>query len=439
MCIRDRAYTDYYGRFYNNLGPEDTYIIRVTGKIKDKVDPNTGEKIETDKSFYEATTNFDRYNYYGNPYMGVERKDYVYGLLNESTASGKLEITAINPKNEINFKKVDQEGKPLEGAKFGLLKYDTKNKKWSETTVSGTEKTSGEDGLIHYEKLSPGKYALIEIEAPKGYKKIEGHIEEFTVEENGTITRLVEKPKETTETTEDSSVLEKAAEVLKSAAGAIAGNTTEKVSQAAGTAPINVVNYKDIEFIKVDGDNKETFLPGAEFEVWYKEKADGKYQPYKIKTTEEGKEVEKTKTVTSNKEGKFVLNPSKPGYYALKETKAPKGYTKMPGWIKEFKLENGKIQVLEKDLTKATHKTSAKSLITSEILEVDKDKGTFKQRIIINPNHTEMTIPSYQSYIRIKENDWKITPKYKDSTGKGKGTGGEVNVALVKKLSLIHI
>lgn len=421
-----QAYRDYYGNYHNFLGPDDTYIIRVTGKIKDKVDEQ-GNKIETDKSFYEATTNLDRYNGYGVPYMGVERKDYVYGLTNENTASGKLEITAINPKNEINFKKVDQEGKLLEGAKFGLVKYDKNTNKWSETPVSGSVKTSGKDGLIHYEKLSPGKYALIEIEAPTGYKKIEGHIEEFTVEANGTITRLVEKPKETTETTENSSALANVTGKLKSAAQAITGNTSEKVSQAAGTAPINVVNYKDIEFIKVDGENTETFLPGAEFEVWYKETEEGKYAPYKV--TKDGKE--ETKTVTSAADGKFVINPSKPGYYALKEIKAPEGYTKMPGWIKEFKLENGKIQVLEKDLTKATHKTSAKSLITSEILEVDKTNNTFKQRIIINPNHTEMTIPSYDSYIRIKENDWKITPKYKENHTNG--VGGEVNVALLKK------
>ena len=415
------SYTDYYGNYHDFLSKDDTYIIRVTGNIK-------GE----DKSFYEATTNLDRYNYYGVPYMGVERQDYVYGLLNENTASGKLEITAINPKNEINFKKVDQEGKSLEGAKFGLVKFDKNTSKWSETVLSGSERTSGKDGLIHYEKLSPGKYALIEIQAPTGYKKIEGHIEEFTVEDNGTITRLVEKPKaDTTDTNENSSTLSRVAGVLKSAAQAITGNTSEKVSQAAGTAPINVVNYKDIEFIKVDGENHETFLPGAEFEVWYKETEEGKYAPYKIKTTEDGKEVEKTKTVTSDKEGKFVINPSKPGYYALKEIKAPEGYTKMPGWIKEFKLENGKIQVLEKDLTKATHKTSAKSLITSEIISVDKDNGTFKQRIIINPNHTEMKIPSYESYIRIKENDWKITPKFKENHTNG--IGGEVNVALLKK------
>ena len=44
-----------------------------------------------------------------------------------------------------------------------------------------------------------------------------------------------------------------------------------------------------------------------------------------------------------------------------------------------------------------------------------------------------MKIPSYQSYIRIKENDWKITPKYKDAMNKPAGIGGLVNVAVLKK------
>ena len=44
-----------------------------------------------------------------------------------------------------------------------------------------------------------------------------------------------------------------------------------------------------------------------------------------------------------------------------------------------------------------------------------------------------MKIPSNQSYIRIKETDWKITPKYKDALNKQSGIGGLVNVAILKK------
>ena len=138
-------------------------------------------------------------------------------------------------------------------------------------------------------------------------------------------------------------------------------------------------------------------------------------------------------TATSGKDGKFKLPISKDGYYALVETKAPDNYSKIPGNIREFKLENGKVQTLEKDPLKASHKTSTKGKITSEIISVDKDNKTFKQRIIINPNHEEMKVPSYQSYIRIKENDWKITPKYKEALNKDYGIGGLVNVALLKK------
>ena len=82
---------------------------------------------------------------------------------------------------------------------------------------------------------------------------------------------------------------------------------------------------------------------------------------------------------------------------------------------------------------KASHKTSAKGKITSEILSANKDNKTFRQRIIINPNHDKMTIPSYQSYIRIKENDWKITPKFKNTDPNKLSVGGEVNVAILKK------
>lgn len=94
-------------------------------------------------------------------------------------------------------------------------------------------------------------------------------------------------------------------------------------------------------------------------------------------------------------------------------------------WSREFKLENGKIQTLEKDPLRASHKQSTKGLLTSEIISVDKEKGTFKQRIVIKPNHTEMTIPSYESYILILENDWKIIPKYTNSKGET-GIGGEL-------------
>ena len=418
------------------LQPEDTYIIRVTGSIKDK----------TDTADYEAQGKIDRYNGYNKPYMGAERHDYVYGLLNENNAEAKLEVTATNPKNEISFKKTDAEGKALKGAKFALVKYDDTTAKWNE--VTGTEKTTEEDGLVKYEKLAPGKYAIIEKVAPTGYNKIEGHIEEFTVDKDGVITKEVTRPKGSdnpvgsptdgtqpdtpkpgTGTTTPSfteNVLDKVTEVFEDIADKVTGKDTETVDEPIGTNPINVVNYKNIEFVKVDGDDNTKTLQGAVFEIHYKDKEDGTYAALTKKVTEDGKEVDKPITVTSGKDGKFKLPISKDGYYALVETKAPKGYGKFPGNIKEFKLESGSVSVLEKDPLKASLTRGKKGQITSQVLSVDKEK--FTQRIVINPKHESLTGINNYSYLRILENGWSITPKANTQIG-----GGQIKVALLKE------
>lgn len=391
------------------LGIQNSVIVKVTGKV-------TGKDLAS----------YDTYALLYDPYSSyyVERTNGIRIFKNEATASAELNIKAINPKNEIIFKKVDKEGKILPGAEFKLVRYyenaqDGKN--WIE--VTGSERIAGEDGLIKYEKLEAGKYALIETKAPEGYAKIEGHIQEFTVGTDGVITRQVVKPAE--EKSEEAQTLRaKVAKAVEALADNLTGNTKpETYTETISNEPIEVVNYKNIEFEKVDANDKTKKLENAEFEVYYKEKEDGEYQAYKV--TKDGKEV--TKTVTSDKDGKISLNVTKPGYYALKETKAPDGYTKMPGYIKEFRVENGKLQILEKDPLKASLTRGKKGQIASQVLSVDKDNKTFTQRIVINPNHDSLTGINNSSYLRILENYWSITPKAT------KGLGGEVKVALLKK------
>ena len=415
------------------LQPEDTYIIRVTGSIKDK----------TDTADYEAQGKIDRYNEYNVPYMGAERHDYVYALLNTNNAEAKLEITATNPKNEISFKKTDSEGRVLKGAKFALVKYDDTSAKWTE--VKDSEKTTGTDGLVKYEKLAPGKYALIEKQAPQGYNKIEGHIEEFTVDNDGIITKEVTRPKgidnpdgttkepnSTNSASSNPSITDKLKAAVTSAvenvAETLTGEKTETVNEPIGSNPINVVNYKNIEFVKIDAGDHTKTLQGAVFEIHYKESETGDYTALTKKVTEDGKEVEKPITVTSGKDGKFKLPISKDGYYALVETKAPEGYGKIPGNIREFKLESGSLSVLEKDPLKASLTRGKKGQITSQVLSLDKDKKTFTQRIVINPKHESLTGINNSSYLRILENGWRITPKANTQIG-----GGQIKVALLKE------
>lgn len=395
---------------------------------------------------WKMEVKYDRGRMY-SVYKGPEDTPSSFIDDNETNAEAKLEITAINPKNEISFKKTNSEGKALEGAKFALVKYDDTTAKWTE--VTGSEKPTGEDGLVNYEKLAPGKYALIEKEAPAGYNKIEGHIEEFTVDKDGIITREVTRPKgsdapvgPTDETQPDTpkpgsgtttqslreNVLNTVTEVFANVANKVTGEEIETVKVPIGSDPINVVNYKNIEFVKVDGDDNTKTLAGAEFEIHYKEKEDGDYGVLTQKETVDGEEVVTPITVTSGKDGKFKLPISKDGYYALVETKAPDNYTKAPGYIREFKLESGSISVLEKDPLKASLTRGKKGQIVSQVLSVAEDKKTFTQRIVINPKHESLTRINNTSYLRIFENAWSITPKSNTEIG-----GGQIKVALLKK------
>ena len=277
---------------------------------------------------------------------------------------------------------VDEKGNVVKGAKFTLEKNDgTIDKPAATWTALSNPTFVDKDGRISYDHLDKGLYKLIENEAPEGYAKPNGPVAYLKVDESGKIYQKVTVP------------------------NAEGTGTSEIYQEISETIPNKVVNNKPIEFVKVDGDDNSKKLQNATFNVLYKEQLDGKYEEYKV----DGK----TLTVTSEKDGKFSLNISKDGYYALEETKAPEGYSKFPGYIKEFKLENGKLQVLEKDPLKASKTIGANGMITSEILEVDKDKGTFKQRLVINPGHTQWTFDKYDTLLQLDVNNWNVSDKYR--------------------------
>lgn len=357
-------------KFNDGIHNTHSYIIKVTGRV-------AGD----DKSEYTAHGTLLKLNSNYSPTY-AERHDSIHYFVNEASGSVKPEIVAVNPENKILFKKVDQDGKALQNAKFKLKYRQKAEDEWSYVKDENNEdlvKTSGKDGKFDFTKLKPGFYELEETAAPDGYNILTNPAYEFVVNDNGKIiTKTIgDKPGEDKDTLEE------------------------------GLVPIYIENKKDqhISFKKVDADDNSKILPGAEFKVLYKDKADGKYAEYKVDGN--------TLTVTSDKEGKFSLNVSKGGYYALEETKAPDGYSKYQGYIKEFKLENGKIQVLEKDPLKASLVKGSNGKLTSEILEVDKDKGTFKQRLVINPNHTEWKFDKYDTLLQLDVNNWNVSDQYR--------------------------
>ncbi len=379
--------TSNIGAFPNNRAA----IVKVTGKI---ADTKTLTEYRGNSALYYGYYYYDNYGYKRwaeNP--SLYRWDGVYVFENESVAQANFELKITNPSNKVVFEKVNSEGQVLKptvdetgkvtkGAKFTLEKNDGTIENPSTTWTAKTNPTFvDKDGRISYNHLDKGLYRLIENEAPEGYAIPKEAVAYLKVDESGRIYQKITVP------------------------NAEGTGTTEIYQEVSETIAIKVVNNKPLEFVKVDGDDNSKKLQNATFNVLYKEQLDGKYEEYKV----DGK----TLTVTSEKDGKFSLNISKDGYYALEETKAPDGYSKFPGYIKEFKLENGKIQVLEKDPLKASKTIGANGMITSEILEVDKDKGTFKQRLVINPGHTQWTFDKYDTLLQLDVNNWNVSDKYR--------------------------
>ncbi|MDU1879453.1 MAG: SpaA isopeptide-forming pilin-related protein, partial [Finegoldia magna] len=316
---------------------------------------------------------------------------------------------AVNPENKILFKKVDQDGKALANAKF-KLKYKQKaaEGEWSyvkDENNNDLVKTSGEDGKFEYTKLKPGFYELEETSAPDGYNILANPAYEFVVNSNGKIIRktIGDKPNEEKDTEED------------------------------GIVPIYIENKKEqkISFKKVDASNKDKKLAGAKFEVWYKkDKGEEKYSTTALKLYEKtsGGKTERlvlkdgetaptgytnVDNFTTGKDGKIEFTFYENGYYALKETKAPSGYITPRDYVKEFVVKDGKVQILEKDPLKASLTKGANSMITSEIREVDKDKGTFKQRLVINPGHTQWTFDEHDTLLQLDVNNWNVSDNYR--------------------------
>ena len=367
---------DYIGKF-----PSDkSMIIKVTGKIDTK---NLMQYKGFSGLYFGYTANG-----YWYEYPNAYRWDGIYAFGNDNTANAELNIKAVNPTNKIQFKKVDESGKILKNAIFQLYKKD-ETESWS---FEGEAKTTDKDGLISYKELGQGLYKLVETTAPTNYIKPTEPVAIFKVDENGKIFKEVTVNKAN-------------------------GSGTEKIFQEVdGNIPIDIINYQGIQFEKIDGDNKEIYLQGAIFEVWKKDDTN-EYQPYKVKDSD-NKDV--TLTVSSDENGKFSLNITEDGDYALKEVKAPKGYTKIPGFVKEFRKASGKLSVLQEkapDITKVgetAEGTKIKDdgtkagLLKSEIIEVNPTEKTFKQRIIINPEQKKWLFDKDDTNLRFYENDWHI-------------------------------
>ncbi|MDU6743478.1 SpaA isopeptide-forming pilin-related protein [Peptoniphilus harei] len=389
--IRSRSYL-YVGQkesisFDYGLNANSSYILKVTGKVSGK-----------DKSSYVGHGELKMMDY---PGRYVTRWDGHYAYENEATAKADLMIQAVNPENIIKFKKVDQDGNPLEDAKF-QLQYKNEEGQW--VADASRDKETGKDGVFEYTMLKPGSYRVVEITAPAGYKKAEGPVAEFDVDENG---RIIRKDK------------------TNKPVGGTAGNTSNN-EEEHGITPIEIVNKKEqkISFVKVDASDKNTKLAGAEFEVWYKAKkedteytklklyektADGKTERLVLKDGEKAPEGYKAvDKFTTGKDGKIEFTFQENGYYALKEIKAPSGYITPRDYVKEFVVKDGKVQADRYKTEMDVSKTKSADYTNNKLNDVYATDITMK----FNSAHEKITYTKDKSTIALSglpwDNDFKV-------------------------------
>ena len=181
-----------------------------------------------------------------------------------------------NKKNEIDFRKVNENGRTMEGVVFELRQNGR--------VLSDQDQTSGKDGKFSWKELTPGNYQVVEKDISKypDYSENEGRtVASFRVDENNKI-------------------------------------QDKKIYYPNRSSQTDIVNKKNegkpigIEFTKVDL-KTENPLEGAEFVLEYRKPNSSIFRELPGSRRK------------SNSEGKLIWNDLVDGDYRVIETKAPEG------------------------------------------------------------------------------------------------------------------
>ncbi|MDK4256178.1 SpaA isopeptide-forming pilin-related protein [Bacillus velezensis] len=310
--------------------------------------------------------------------LNTEKKEFTISETAEGKPKPSDAGTAVNYKGSVQLIKKDQDGNVLDGAVFKIIDSDGKTVRDDLMTKEG--------GKIDAGGLAPGNYQFVETKAPDGYllsttpvpftikaensgKPNQAALTAVNIKNSVVLTKLDQGDKR--------KVLQGAKFNLTDANGKVLteGLTTDEHGQiivrglkageyqfietkapelySLDQTPIsfkitntdikpveisaeNTLTPGDVTLTKVDHDDKNKVLEGAEFKI-----TDSAGHPVNTGGSKERPAVWKT-----DQKGRFTVKGLAPGQYRFIETKAPDGYQLNEKPI-EFTIEKGQLKAVE--------------------------------------------------------------------------------------------
>ena len=267
-----------------------------------------------------------------------------------------------NKDEDINGEDVTK--RRLEGAVFKLQEYVINGYK----DVEGSTISSAFNGYFGFRGLKPGRYQLIEVKAPEGYKPINGPLLQFTVEtiktnsgkivdpESGNvvdiksiIVKFAETDTKTYKLSDLSMVNPDDANQIIKVSSVDSKKISIKDSQIVNPTTNAIVNLNDLIIVTADGHgypiNQIKIVDGSSGYISLEyDKANGVYQyvPEKSTSEKDGKLVDFVTSATAKNMGKIINEKPGKGEITVKKVdqkgNAINATDQLPG--AKFKLTN---------------------------------------------------------------------------------------------------
>ena len=236
-----------------------------------------------------------------NPYDTNDRASLTYSYSDDGSPTNDKQGSVDFPRPKVKgvlydlaLKKVDEDGRPLPGATFSLVRsWTDSNGGPHRDTVSESLVSDGE-GNVTVTGLPWGSYTLQEIAPPK----------DFVFAEAGSYSR-------------DYSL----SYTVGQGAGLAASDLTSPglhhaMSSADVPTMTNFYYTQDVRLLKVSAAGSAKTLPGAKFTIW-RDDGDNAFDPARDARLEE---------LETDKNGLIIFEHLRVGTYFVKETHAPSGY-----------------------------------------------------------------------------------------------------------------